>query len=85
MDEVTGLILQADDQIPVARNPEQRVRIDALDLEVGFAEGEHLRTEISSKFRRAGVVAELAAAGLELVEWWTDPDRDFALSLSVVR
>jgi L-histidine N-alpha-methyltransferase len=28
------------------------------------------------------VAEELAAAGLELAEWWTDPAGDFALSLS---
>ncbi len=62
---------------------DQVVRIERLDLEVPFAAGEQLRTEISSKFRRATVTAELAAAGLELVEWWTDPAEDFALSLAV--
>jgi L-histidine N-alpha-methyltransferase len=61
---------------------EQRVRVEELDLEVDFAEGEELHTEISSKFRRAGVEGELAAAGFNLVEWWTDRDADFALSLS---
>ena len=53
-----------------------------LDLDVEFAAGEEMRTEISAKFRRAGVERELAAAGLELAEWWTDPAGDFALSLS---
>ena len=42
-----------------------------------------MRTEISAKFRRAGVVEELAAAGLRVAEWWTDPAEDFGLSLSV--
>jgi L-histidine N-alpha-methyltransferase len=41
-----------------------------------------MRTEISDKFRRAGVESELAAAGFDLREWWEDPDGDFALSLS---
>ncbi len=62
---------------------EQRVHVGALDLDVAFAAGEQLRTEISAKFRRDGVAAELAAAGLTLTHWWTDPDGDFALSLSV--
>jgi L-histidine N-alpha-methyltransferase len=44
-----------------------------------------MRTEISAKFRRAGVERELAAAGLDLAEWWTDPAGDFALSLSFAR
>jgi L-histidine N-alpha-methyltransferase len=61
----------------------QRVRIDALDLTVEFDDGELMRTEISAKFRKAKVAAELEAAGLRLTEWWTDPAEDFALSLSV--
>jgi L-histidine N-alpha-methyltransferase len=62
---------------------EQRVAIRALGLLVHFDRGEELRTEISAKFRRAGVERELAAAGLQLTSWWTDPAGDFALSLSV--
>jgi L-histidine N-alpha-methyltransferase len=62
---------------------DQRVRIAALDLEVRFERGEEIRTEISAKFRRATVEAELATAGLRLTNWWTDPAGDFALSLSV--
>jgi L-histidine N-alpha-methyltransferase len=61
----------------------QRVRVDELDLEVQFADGEEMRTEISAKFRRERVEAELATAGLALAAWWTDPGGDFALSLSV--
>jgi L-histidine Nalpha-methyltransferase len=61
----------------------QRVRIEALGLTVGFDAGESIRTEISAKFHRHGVEAELAAAGLELIDWYTDPAADFALSLSV--
>jgi L-histidine Nalpha-methyltransferase len=60
----------------------QHVRLATLDLGVEFADGEEMRTEISSKFRREGVERELAAAGLELAHWWTDPAGDFALSLS---
>ncbi len=58
------------------------VRVGELDLDVGFEAGEEMRTEISAKFRREGVEAELAAAGLVLARWWTDPAGDFALSLS---
>jgi len=58
------------------------VRVGALDLDVEFAAGEDLRTEISAKFRPERVAAELDAAGLRLVEWWTDDPGDFALSLS---
>ena len=55
------------------------------DLQVPFEAGEEMRTEISAKFRRPGIQAELEAVGLELTEWWTDRAGDFALSLSVMR
>ena len=61
------------------------VRIDALDLEIGFARGEELRTEISAKFTRDRVSADFAASGLELAEWFTDDDGLFALSLAARR
>ena len=61
---------------------DQQVRVGALDLVVDFEAGEEMRTEISAKFRREGVESELAAAGLALTRWWTDPAGDFALSLS---
>ncbi len=60
----------------------QQVRIAALDLNLSFAPGEEVRTEISSKFRREGVEAELAAVDMELLRWWTDAEGRFALSLS---
>jgi L-histidine Nalpha-methyltransferase len=60
----------------------QQVTVRDLDLTVDFAPGEEMRTEISAKFRRERVESELAAAGLALGHWWTDPAGDFALSLS---
>ena len=59
-----------------------RVRVSDLELDVDFRAGEEIRTEISTKFRRTTVEAELAGAGLELLHWWTDSHADFALSLS---
>jgi L-histidine N-alpha-methyltransferase len=61
----------------------QTVRLPAIDLTVAFAADEEMRTEVSAKFRRAGVQAELAAAGLALRSWWTDAAARFGLSLSV--
>jgi L-histidine Nalpha-methyltransferase len=61
----------------------QRVRIEALDLNVDFCAGEAMLTEVSCKFRRESVAAELAAAGLRSTQWWTDPNSDFGLSLAV--
>src|SRR3954453_20867373 len=62
---------------------DQTVHLPSLELTVEFACGEEMRTEISSKFRREGVESELGAAGLRVVDWWTDSQGDFALSLSV--
>jgi L-histidine N-alpha-methyltransferase len=53
-----------------------------LDLPVHFDAGEEMRTEISAKFTPERLQSDLAAAGLELVRWLTDPDELFALSLS---
>ena len=60
----------------------QSVTIRSLDLPVAFEPGEELRTEISAKFTRERLTGDLAAAGLELSDWLTDPDELFALSLS---
>ncbi|MER6782655.1 MULTISPECIES: L-histidine N(alpha)-methyltransferase [unclassified Streptomyces] len=59
------------------------VKVRALDLVVPFAAGEEILTEVSAKFRQEGVRKELAEAGLELTQWWTDAEGRFALSLSV--
>lgn len=64
-------------------NHVQRVSVEALDLTVDFDAGEEMLTEVSCKFRREGVAAELAAAGLTLTQWWTDTNGDFGLSLAV--
>ena len=58
------------------------VRVPAIDLDVRFAAGEELHTEISAKFRRELVAAELTTAGFRPVHWWTDPVGRFALSLA---
>jgi L-histidine Nalpha-methyltransferase len=61
----------------------QRVHVGDLDMTVDFAAGEEMLTEVSCKFRPDGVAGELAAAGLRRIEWWTDRDGDFGLSLAV--
>lgn len=58
------------------------VRIPGADMTVEFAEGEHLRTEISAKFRSEGVRTELADAGFAPRRWWTDERSRFAVSLA---
>jgi L-histidine N-alpha-methyltransferase len=60
----------------------QTVTVADLDLTVEFAAGETLHTEISTKFRPAGIAGELRAAGLETVVFWTDPAGDFGLTLA---
>ena len=61
----------------------QRVRVAALDLDVAFAAGEEMLTEVSCKFRPDRVAAELGTAGLRQTNWWTDPKADFGLTLAV--
>lgn len=61
----------------------QTIDVPALGMQVAFADGEEMRTEISAKFRCEGITQELAVAGFRIVGWWTDPAGDFALSLSV--
>jgi L-histidine N-alpha-methyltransferase len=61
---------------------DQTVRLEGLDLEVGFADGEEMRTEISAKFTRESLEAVYAGAGLAMSDWFTDPAGDYALSLA---
>ncbi|HUR74376.1 MAG TPA: L-histidine N(alpha)-methyltransferase [Sporichthya sp.] len=61
---------------------EQKVCVPTLGLDVTFADGEEMRTEISAKFRPPGVAAELGTAGLGLRRWWTDGRGRFGVSLS---
>jgi L-histidine N-alpha-methyltransferase len=55
--------------------------IPRLELDVAFEEGEWLRVEISSKFRREQFEREAARARLRVESWWTDPEGDFAVAL----
>ncbi len=63
----------------------QAVTVRDLGLVARFAAGEDLVTEVSTKFRIAGLRTELASAALEPVTTCTDPDGDFALTLAVRR
>jgi L-histidine N-alpha-methyltransferase len=58
------------------------VLVAGVGLRVEFAAGEDLRTEISAKFTRARVEADLQSSGLGLECWYTDRDGLFALSLA---
>jgi L-histidine N-alpha-methyltransferase len=58
------------------------VTVRDLGLVVEFAAGEELRTEISAKFRPAGLHAELAGAGFAPVRTWVDSQERFTLVLA---
>ncbi len=61
----------------------QRVRLAGLDgLEIEFAAGEELLTEVSSKFTPARLEQELVEAGLHLECLFTDEDELFSVSLA---
>ena len=61
----------------------QSVKVRDLDLTVDFAPGEDLRTELSCKFRRESLTAELKEGGFTVRHWWTDAPGRFALLLAV--
>ena len=61
---------------------DQEVSIAGLDLEISFAAGEEMRTEISTKFTRERLESVYAGAGLEMCGWFTDAAGDYALSLA---
>jgi L-histidine N-alpha-methyltransferase len=60
----------------------QTVRVRGIDLALHFEAGDDIWTESSYKFTRASVQAMLAAAGLRLDRWHTDPGQRFALALA---
>jgi L-histidine N-alpha-methyltransferase len=59
------------------------VSIEGLELEVSFQEGEPLRVEVSSKFRREQFEREATQARLRVESWWTDRAADFAVALVI--
>jgi len=63
----------------------QVVTLRSLDLVVRFDADEDLCTEVSAKFRPDGIAItdELAAAGLALTHWWTDPHAHYGVALAV--
>lgn len=59
----------------------QHVSLPALELELDFEPGDEIRTEISAKFTRASLTAQLQGTGLSLDQWHTDAEDRFALAL----
>ncbi|GIJ09455.1 L-histidine N(alpha)-methyltransferase [Micromonospora andamanensis] len=72
----------AQEWIEMRLRAERAMRVRVLDLDVDFAAGEDLRTEVSAKFRPAGIAGELAAAGFRTERFWTDPDGLFGVTLA---
>lgn len=69
-------------EMRLCASQEHAAYIGALDLEVAFQAGEHIRTEISCKFTQERLAREYAQAGLELLDVYTDHEGLFALSLA---
>lgn len=62
---------------------DQSIHISALDgLSLDLRAGEHIRTEISTKFTPAQVHSELAEAGLATEAAWTDREGRFLVTLA---
>ena len=60
----------------------QTAHLKRLQLDVTFAEGDTIRTELSHKYTRESAGRLVARAGLELTGWDTDSDNLFALGLA---
>lgn len=61
---------------------EHKVELPELDLIISFHKGEEMRTEISTKFTPDQVAAELAGAGMDIVDTWSDAAGDYLLTLA---
>jgi L-histidine N-alpha-methyltransferase len=62
----------------------QRVRVPGAELDLEFAEGEHIWTESSYKYRPEQVAEQLEAAGFRCGPRWIDEKSQFSLSLAYV-
>jgi L-histidine N-alpha-methyltransferase len=61
---------------------DQQVRVEGLDLNVPFGQGEELLTEISAKFTADRVRQELAASGFRVEGTWGAEEGEFLLTLA---
>jgi L-histidine N-alpha-methyltransferase len=61
----------------------QRVRVETLDLELAFFEGERIHTESSYKFDRDSMARLVEAAGFRLEKTWTDAADRFGVHLCI--
>jgi len=60
----------------------QRVRLDAIALDIDFTDGESIWTESSYKYTAHGLISQLESAGFEPVAQWIDREDAFALTLA---
>jgi uncharacterized SAM-dependent methyltransferase len=65
----------------LASRGKQRVRLESLNLNLDFADGETIHTENSYKYVPGAAEAMLARAGFAPVESWTDEQGWFAVCL----
>jgi len=77
-DEIRGCVDSS-----LRANSPQRIRIEALDLEVRFRRGESIHTESSYKFDDEGIATLAEAGGLRVRKIWSDRRNRFALALLV--
>ncbi len=63
---------------------DQAVAVKGADLDLELGDGEEIRVEVSTKFRIPAITSELAEAGFETSQVWTDPNGDVALILASV-
>lgn len=68
-------------EIHIVSRARQRVRIDALDLEISFEEGETIHTENSYKYSLEGIRELASAAGMTVERQWLDSRRLFSKNL----
>jgi L-histidine N-alpha-methyltransferase len=61
---------------------DQVVDIPGAGVTITFASGELLRTEICTKYTRAGTERMLADAGMAIVAWYSDAEERFGLALA---
>ncbi len=61
---------------------DQHVTLRTLDVELSIEAGEEIRTEISAKYDRQRIDDLLGQAGMLVVDWLTDPEELFALTLA---
>lgn len=59
----------------------ETVYLEALDMNIEFEAGEEVRVEISTKFRRDDLLAELHESGFEGSDFLVDSAGDFGLAL----